>query len=87
MTLETLGIQAKQAERELLKLNSTKKYECLRAVADGLVAESEAILKANREDVRIAREKGMTESLVDRLALTEQRIHSMAEGLISLSAL
>lgn len=25
MTLETLGIQAKQAERELLKLNSTKK--------------------------------------------------------------
>lgn len=87
MTLETLGIQAKQAERELLKLNSTKKNECLRAVADGLVAESEAILKANREDVRIAREKGMTESLVDRLALTEQRIHSMAEGLISLIAL
>ena len=38
MTLETLGIQAKQAERELLKLNSTKKNECLRAVADGLVA-------------------------------------------------
>ena len=87
MTLETLGIHAKQAERELLKLNSTKKNECLRAVADGLVAESEAILKANREDVRIAREKGMTESLVDRLALTEQRIHSMAEGLISLIAL
>ena len=29
----------------------------------------------------------MTESLVDRLALTEQRIHSMAEGLISLIAL
>lgn len=51
------------------------------------MAESEAILKANREDVRIAREKGMTESLVDRLALTEQRIHSMAEGLISLIAL
>ena len=68
MTLETLGIQAKQAERELLKLNATKKNECLRAVADGLVAGSDEILKANGEDVRIAREKGMTESLVDRLA-------------------
>lgn len=87
MTLETLGIQAKQAERELLKLNATKKNECLRAVADGLVAGSDEILKANGEDVRIAREKGMTESLVDRLALTEQRIVSMAEGLISLIAL
>ena len=87
MTLETLGIQAKQAERELLKLNATKKNECLRAVADGLVAGSDEILKANGEDVRIAREKGMTESLVDRLALTEQRIVSMAEGLTSLIAL
>ena len=87
MTLETLGIQAKQAERELLKLNATKKNECLRAVADGLVAGSDEILKANGEDVRIAREKGMTESLVDRLALTEQRIVSMAEGLTSLISL
>ena len=87
MTLETLGIQAKQAERELLKLNATKKNEGLRAVADGLVAGSDEILKANGEDVRIAREKGMTESLVDRLALTEQRIVSMAEGLMSLIAL
>ena len=87
MTLETLGIQAKQAERELLKLNATKKNECLQAVADGLVTGSDEILKANSEDVRIAREKGMTESLVDRLALTEQRIVSMAEGLTSLIAL
>ena len=31
MTLETLGIQAKQAERELLKLNSLKKNACLMA--------------------------------------------------------
>ena len=36
MTLETLGIQAKKAERELLKLNTTKKNECLQAVADRL---------------------------------------------------
>ena len=87
MTLETLGIQAKQAERELLKLNATKKNECLQAVAEGLIAAREDILKANAEDVRIAREKGMKESLIDRLALTESRIASMAEGLISLISL
>ena len=57
MTLETLGIQAKQAERELLKLNSLKKNACLMAAAKGLVAAQADILKANAEDVRIAREK------------------------------
>ncbi len=87
MTLETLGIQAKQAERELLKLNSLKKNACLMAAAKGLVAAQADILKANAEDVRIAREKGMKESLGDRLALTEERIASMAEGLASLVAL
>ena len=87
MTLETLGIQAKQAERELLKLNSLKKNACLMAAAKGLVAAQADILKANAEDVRIAREKGMKQSLVDRLALTEERIASMAEGLASLVAL
>lgn len=57
------------------------------AAAKGLVAAQADILKANAEDVRIAREKGMKESLVDRLALTEERIASMAEGLASLVAL
>lgn len=87
MMLETLGMHAKKAERELLKLNATKKNECLQAVADGLIASSEEILKANTIDVQIAREKGMKESLVDRLALTEARIASMSEGLTSLIAL
>ncbi len=87
MMLETLGRQAKTAERELLGLNSTKKNECLHAVAEGLITSSEMILRANAEDVRIAREKGMKESLVDRLALSNARIASMAEGLESLIAL
>ena len=87
MTLETLGIQAKQAERELLKLNSLKKNACLMAAAKGLVAAQADILKANAEDVRIAREKGMKESRVVRLARPEERIASMAEGLASLVAL
>lgn len=54
MTLEMLGIQAKQAERELLRLNATKKNECLQTVADGLIGGSEEILKANAADVAAA---------------------------------
>lgn len=85
--LETLGINAKKAERELLKLNTTTKNDCLKAVAEALIVYSEDILEANALDVAIAREKGMKESLVDRLALTDSRIASMAEGLTSLIAL
>lgn len=87
MTLETLGLQARKAERELLKLNTTKKNECLRSVADGLIKSCEHILKANEKDVTAAREKGMKESLIDRLSLTKARIESMAEGLVSLISL
>ena len=87
MMLETLGINAKKAERELLKLNTTAKNDCLKAVAEALTCSSQTILEANALDVAIAREKGMKESLVDRLALTDSRIASMAEGLTSLIAL
>ena len=87
MMLETLGINAKKAERELLKLNTTTKNDCLKAVAEALTCSSQTILEANALDVAIAREKGMKESLVDRLALTDSRIASMAEGLTSLIAL
>lgn len=85
--LETLGINAKKAERELLKLNTTTKNDCLKAVAETLTCSSQTILEANALDVAIAREKGMKESLVDRLSLTDSRIASMAEGLTSLIAL
>lgn len=87
MMLETLGINAKKAERELLKLNTTTKNDCLKAVAEALTCSSQTILEANALDVAIAREKGMKESLVDRLSLTDSRIASMAEGLTSLIAL
>ena len=87
MMLETLGINAKKAEHELLKLNTTTKNDCLKAVAEALTCSSQTILEANALDVAIAREKGMKESLVDRLSLTDSRIASMAEGLTSLIAL
>ena len=59
MMLETLGINAKKAERELLKLNTTTKNDCLKAVAEALTCSSQTILEANALDVAIAREKGM----------------------------
>lgn len=87
MTIETLGVKAKQASRIMNKLTTTKKNDCLNQAARALIDHSDDILAANAIDIQAAREKGMPESLVDRLALTKARIEGMAEGLTQLIAL
>ena len=87
MTIETLGIKAKQASRQMNKMTATEKNACLKQAAAALMDHSEEILLANAVDIKAAREKNMPESLVDRLALTETRIAGMAEGLSQLASL
>lgn len=55
--------------------------------AEALLEGAEEILKANKEDVAAAREKGMKPGLIDRLMLSESRIQAMAEGLLQVAAL
>ncbi len=85
--MEKLGIQAKQAEKILAGLDSAKKDLCLKKVAQALLDEKDALIEANKADVAAAREKGMKESLIDRLVLNDARVQGMSEGLIKLTAL
>ncbi len=87
MTLEELGIAAKKAEPQLIKLTAEEKNKALLAVADGLVADAEMILKENEKDIENAKANHMAEGLVDRLLLTKERIEAMAEGLKQVAAL
>lgn len=79
--LENLGQRAKKSSAILNSLGQQQKNDGLKAVADGLMANMESILKANQLDVQKAIEKGVKESLIDRLKLTEDRIKSMSEGI------
>ena len=63
-----------------------EKNKMLLAMADELEAETEAILSGNREDVEAARGK-ISEVMLDRLALTAERIHGMAEGIREIAEL
>ena len=49
--------------------------------------ERKLILQENAKDIEAAKAKGVKQSLIDRLALTEQRIEDMAEGLRQIAAL
>lgn len=87
MTLEEIGIRAKEVAQLLNNLGAASKNEGLKAAAKALVDGSREILKANEEDVKAAVEKGMNPGLVDRLSLNDARIRAMAEGLLQVASL
>ena len=78
---------AKKAAVEAAKMGTADKNRGLLAVADELIAQQEMILEENTKDLDAAKEKGIKQSLIDRLALSEKRIADMAEGLRQIAAL
>ncbi|MCB5940616.1 glutamate-5-semialdehyde dehydrogenase [bacterium 210820-DFI.6.52] len=85
--LTVLGGHAKAAARELALLDSGEKNRLLAAVAQQVRDDCAAILQANGEDVAAAREAGISESLIDRLLLNEQRVLAMADAAEQVAAL
>ena len=85
MTL--LASQAKAASRELAKLTTREKNDCLLAMADALENNSAALQEANARDMDAAAENGLPSAMLDRLKLYDQRIAAMAKGLREVAAL
>lgn len=84
-TLQILQ-EAQTARRALLRTGSKQKDAALHAMADRLWADRERILAANALDMDAAREH-ISEVMLDRLALTEERIAAMADGVRQVAAL
>lgn len=78
--------EAKRAKAKLSSLSSLEKKEALRAMADSLTANMEAILAANEKDMENARGR-ISEVMLDRLLLTRERIVAMADGIRAVSEL
>ncbi|MEG6585744.1 glutamate-5-semialdehyde dehydrogenase [Dendrosporobacter sp. 1207_IL3150] len=85
--LENKGKEAKFAARKLANLSANIKNNALLSMAGALETEFADILKANAEDIANGKEKGLSQSMLDRLLLNEQRIKDMAEGLRQIAAL
>jgi glutamate-5-semialdehyde dehydrogenase len=79
--LATLGQRAKTAARILATASTDAKDAALLAAADLLVDRAADIIAANADDVARAQAAGVTETVVDRLRLTDERIAAMANGL------
>ncbi len=81
------GQRARQASRALVKASSNKKNSALLAIADLLESSMTILIEENNKDLKAGKEKGLDDALLDRLALNEERIQGMAEGLRQIAAL
>ena len=82
MTLNEIGGQARAVSRILNSLGSREKNIGLEEAARALLEGEDEILAANEADYEMARQKGMSQGLLDRLRLTPARVQSMADGLL-----
>lgn len=87
MVLQQLGIAAKQAAFELSQSTSNQKDFALNTIADLLIQNSDQILIANQKDVQLAKESGLSDAIIDRLLLTEERLKTIAKDVLNVMEL
>jgi len=76
-----LAIAASKAARQVARLNSNQKNEILLEMAENILKNRDSILSANAIDVKTGKDKNLSEAMLDRLLITEERINSMANAL------
>ena len=81
------ALQCRTAAQALAQLDTAAKDALLRAMADALDQDAEAILAANARDLEAARANGTTGAMLDRLALDGTRLSSIANALREVAAL
>ncbi len=82
-----VGQRARQASRALVKANSNTKKKALLSIADLLESSMATLIVENDKDLTAGKDKGLDDALLDRLALNEERILGMSEGLRQIAAL
>ena len=78
---------AREASRVLAALDTDTKNAALTAIADALIARTDEIVEANARDMQDGRANGLTDALLDRLALDPARIAAIAAGTRAIAAL
>jgi glutamate-5-semialdehyde dehydrogenase len=85
--MQQLGVEARAASRLMARAETHARNQALLAIAAGIRRDKEALLAANRKDMEAARAAGMDAAMLDRLALSEKSIATMAEGLEQIATL
>ncbi|MCK0143700.1 glutamate-5-semialdehyde dehydrogenase [Aliiroseovarius sp. F20344] len=81
-----IGTRARAAARDLAFAPSDAKEKALMAAADACWARRDEIIAANVKDMAFGRNKGLSDAMMDRLMLDEDRIKGMCDGLRAVAA-
>lgn len=87
ITVIEAGKRAKAASRSVMLRTNEEKNDALFKIADALEKNHEKIVEANKKDIENARQKGMKDSLIDRLMLNETRIKALASSVREITLL
>ncbi|MEU9775993.1 glutamate-5-semialdehyde dehydrogenase [Streptomyces sp. NPDC047968] len=79
--------RARAAAADLAPLPRSAKDEALQAIAEALEVRTAEIIEANAVDVERARAAGTSESVIDRLTLTPERVRAIAADVRQVAAL
>jgi len=82
-----LGQNARRASRVIARATTAVKNAALLATVGAIEAASETLVAANELDLQAARDNGLDDAMLDRLALTPSRLQAMVEGLRQVAAL
>ena len=81
-----IGQRARAAAVELSVASADAKRRALEAAADAVWKRRDEIIAANAKDMDFGREKGLSDAMMDRLLLSEDRIKGIVEGLRAVAA-
>jgi len=80
-TVIDMAKEAKKAAKVVARLGAKEKDAVLEGIAQMLLDEASTIKEENEKDLKAAREKGLSEAMIDRLTVSDAVIESMAQGL------
>lgn len=85
--MNAMGAKAADAARKLGRASTEQKNQALTAAARNLRDNAEALLSANKSDMDIAREAGLNNARLDRIALDAERVEGIAKALEDVAGL
>lgn len=84
--MQQIGTRAKRAAEELGFASAERKHAALISASDNVWNKRHQIIEANAKDLEFGGEKGLSDAMMDRLMLDEDRIQSIVDGLRNIAA-
>lgn len=83
LTVKQLGANAKSA-KATLSIAKESKNVALTNIANALISNADYIISENAKDIENARQNGLSEAMIDRLCLDNNRIKGIAQGIMEI---